>query len=186
MPFPSGALQATGGELYAHLFENAYTGLKRNLFWNLRIEFEALEYEEDEWKPSAMVEWLTPGVHDWRELAGREFDLKRDPQAEASFYVWEHYSADAFSLAVEERRGTEFRVRLGMELDFEGLRGGTERLTVAAETWIRFDGILIGRDSFFPKPKLADLPTLIAPYINTAGFDPPELTEHGFKLAPRE
>ncbi len=57
MSFPAHSLVAAGGSLYSHVFENASTGLERGHFCHSLLDFDPLEYDENEWDCSVMVEW---------------------------------------------------------------------------------------------------------------------------------
>ena len=40
--FPSKSLVPSGGQIYCHIFENRRTGLKRNLFWSITVDFKSI------------------------------------------------------------------------------------------------------------------------------------------------
>jgi hypothetical protein len=40
--FPSKKLVPSGGQIYCHIFENRRTGLKRNLFWSITVDFKSI------------------------------------------------------------------------------------------------------------------------------------------------
>lgn len=88
------SLRPTGGEIYAHLFENSRTGVARNLFWNLRIDCEPVHLEGEEWDCSVAVEWLRWTVPNWRSLDAKGLrDVSAPEMVEASVYlVAEHHT----------------------------------------------------------------------------------------------
>ena len=120
--FPAEKLVAAGGEIYCHLFENPRTGLPRNVYWSVTIDFHPMEYDGTRFKRCSMTcEWLTWPLRDWRQLEGRSLDLKHgDGGSELSFYLWEHHPGISTRLRIGARDGARFAVEMDMVVDFTG------------------------------------------------------------------
>jgi len=89
--FPADKLKANGGEIYAHIFENSMVGLQRNLFWTITLEFEPINYEDEDWECSMTCEWVPWRIRDWRDLHNLELKVGPDDRLiESSFYMVEH------------------------------------------------------------------------------------------------
>lgn len=112
---PAEKLVAAGGEVYCHLFENPRTGLPRNVYWSITIDFHPMEYDGKRFKRRSMTcEWLTWPLRDWRQLEGRSLDLKHgDGGSESSFYLWEHHTGISTRLRIGARDGARFDVEDG-------------------------------------------------------------------------
>jgi hypothetical protein len=67
MPLTRTDFVAKGGSYYAHIFENARSGLPRALYWSFTVDFGRINYLRENWDSSLTVEWITLGV---REFAG--------------------------------------------------------------------------------------------------------------------
>lgn len=140
--FPSDRLRPSGGEIFAHLWENDFTGLKPTLFWSVHIDFEPFKYREFELQCNFMVDWIELNVRDWRSLDGKAIKNKGEP----TFYTLAHDWAKSYSLALRMRRDKKFAVSLNAKIDFPGFDKDdqNDRLPVACETILPFSGLLVG------------------------------------------
>ena len=78
MPFPSHELTPTGGNMDCHVFENALTGMPRDLYWSVTIEFAPLKYAGETWNPTCTVEWLRLNQRDFRSITSVRLNLPDD------------------------------------------------------------------------------------------------------------
>lgn len=186
--FPADKLVASGGEIYCHLFENTRTGLPRNIYWSIRIEFYPVEYDGDEWPCSMTCEWLTWPIRDWRQLEVRSLYLNYgDGGSESSFYMCGHDSGESTRLRIGPRTGDRFDVEMDMVVDFAGYTGDDSNpaMAVRGRAALPFTGVLVGPDSLFPKPSTpAEILSAVAPYLDTTLFSAPERRGHAFRMAP--
>lgn len=180
MSFPASALRVKGGDCYAHLFENAAVGVARGLYWSFALQFEAFEYKGETVAPRATVEWIHGLSPDWRNNPGFRLEgADRDASVEASFYVWEHEPARRFAFEVLDRRGADFHIRIAMDVDANPL------LHVEGDGWVRYQGILVSRDNFTPKPaSIDDAKHMVAPFAATDGYADCVPTAEGFRFVP--
>lgn len=186
MTFPATSLEAIGGSCYAHLFENRATGVRRGLFRSLTLDFGPVEFEDELWPSSATVEWLVLPGRDWRDARG--FALKGgygEGGVEASFYVSMHSLASRFEVAISDwrfdesqREGTtpvEFEVSMRMLIDSSPFaRAPNPALDVVGAAWIEFEGLLVGPENLFPKPKsIREQKEALRPFIDPIYFAQP-------------
>jgi hypothetical protein len=174
-----------GGEMYAHIFENESTGLARNLFWAVSIDFAPIHYADSDFRCGMTCEWIPWTARDWRELDGEMLDVLYNadgtvksgpPGVEASFYMTAHDPASRVRLKLKRKGATRFAAAMKMVVNFHGYAGGDEdpSLPVAGETQIGYRGVIVVKDSLHPKPttktkvlavadKFIDLTTYRAP-----------------------
>src|SRR5437868_1197374 len=113
--FPSHLLVPSGGENYAHIFENKTTGVGRNLFWSITVDFQPIQYGGDEFSCSMTCEWIAWPLRDWRELDGRELDVDYGENGvESSFYMGRHDLATHATVSLRRRRDNIFSVKMDM------------------------------------------------------------------------
>jgi hypothetical protein len=153
--FPANRLRPAGGTIFAHVFENAATGIARDLFWSFSMRFRRLSCKGQFISPSATIEWIRVPIRRWQDLSefSRAARYGHDG-AEASFYVWSHECASRWRLAVLDRVEARFLVRMELhDIDFTGWDGtdADSHLGVAGETWLNFRRLLIPRDDLVPK-----------------------------------
>jgi hypothetical protein len=186
--FPADKLKANGGEIYAHIFENSLTGLPRNLFWSVTLEFEPIRYEHEDWECSMTCEWIPWRVRDWRDLHNLELKVGPDNQPiESSFYMVEHDRGKETNLLLQRHEGNLFKARMAMTVDFTGLTGRDENpeMFVAGETIVPFKGVFVIPENLFPKPMtVAEVKYIAKEYIELSAYREPYKEKHGFILEP--
>lgn len=190
MRFPSNKLVPSGGEIYCHLFENRHTGVERNLYWSVTVDFEPIQYGEDEFACSLTCEWITWPVRDWRELDGRQLDVRGGQDlVEASFYMSRHDPATQTRLSLRHYRANEFRVVVDMLVDFHGYYGddANPAMPVHAEAEVPYIGVLVNPENLFPKPLTpAEVENAVAPFADLSSYEEPEPWRHrSFILRPK-
>ena len=156
---PAEKLVAAGGEVYCHLFENPRTGLPRNVYWSITIDFYPMEYDGKRFKRRSMTcEWLTWPLRDRHQLEGRSLDLKHgDGGSESSFYLWEHHTGISTRLRIGARDGARFDVEMDMVVDFTGDSAADRNpaLEVRGRALLPFTGVIVSPDNLQPKPATA-------------------------------
>ena len=185
MRFPAKSLQAAGGEIYSHIHENQLTGLKRNLFWSVFMEFKPIRYAGCKFQCAMLCDWIPWAARDWRQLDGSSLEVefrkngsvKTGPKTvEASFYMTEHDQARRIALRLRLDDRTKFTATMKMIVDFHGYADGDKdpNLPAAGRTKINYFGLIIVKDNLRPKltteskalavaEKFTDLSTYRAP-----------------------
>ena len=176
MPIPQDAIRCTGGELYAHVFENRATGVPRRLFWALRLDCEPLRWADDDWETSILLEWLTWPILRWPELHGMSLDRVVCPEIlNASFYLSEHHDVSLKALSLLRQGGAVFRVAAAGAFSLGGfgqLDGSDLRFDV--DGGVHFSGLYVVRNNLFPKPSTpAEASSVAARFIDLRDFGEP-------------
>ncbi|MFN7844387.1 MAG: hypothetical protein ACK5N9_21925 [Pirellula sp.] len=182
MTFPANQLRPIGGEIYCHIFENQLTGVTRDAYWSVTIDFAPLVYGKDTFRCNAMVEWLQLGNGDFRNIAQLRINLPDASHAEASFYMTEHDNASSTSMLLSYIDNDRFRVELEMIVDFHGYVGGDANpaMRVEASTELQFTGLIVVPGNLDPKPtdEVAVIRTA-SQFLDLSGYDPP--LKQGFR-----
>ncbi len=176
MAFPAYQLRPFGGEIYCHIFENQLTGVARDAYWSVTIDFAPLVYGKDTFRCNAMVEWLQLGKGDFRNIRQHRINLPDASHAEASFYMTEHDNASSTSMLLSYIDNDRFRVELEMIVDFHGYFGGDANpaMRVAASTELQFTGLIVVPGNLDPKPTdEAAVISTASQFLDLSGYDPP-------------
>ena len=182
MTFPAHQLKAQGGEIYCHIFENQLTGVVRDVYWSVTVDFAPLVYGEEKFRCNAMVEWLQIPNRDYRTLCQYKIALPDRSRAEASFYMTEHDDASSTSMMLHYLGDDRFQVDLEMSVDFHGYLGddANPALPIAASTELKYVGLVVVPDNLEPKPENKKaLVALASQFVDLAGYDPP--SKQGFR-----
>jgi len=186
--FPAASLVASGGEIYCHLFENPRTGLPRNIYWSITIDFQPIQHLDQQWRCSMTCEWLTWALRDWRELAGQSLDLTYGENgSESSFYTWQHDIGKSTRLRIGARHGDHFDVSMGMIVDFAGVTetDSNPALQVRGQAVIPYTGVIVVPDNLAPPPRTpADVSALVSGFLDTSLHTSPKRREHAFRMKP--
>jgi hypothetical protein len=186
--FPADKLKASGGGIYAHIFENSFTGIPRNLFWSVTLKFEPVKYEGEEWECSMTCEWIPWRIRDWRNLHNLELKVGRDDQLiESSFYMVEHDEGKETSLSLRHREGHLFNVRMSMVVDFTGFTGRDRNpeMSVAGEALVPFEGVFVVPENLSPKPMtVSEVKDVAKDYVDLSAYGEPYREKHRFILEP--
>lgn len=149
--------------MFAHIHENPLTGLKRNLFWSVSIDFAPIRYAGVDFRCAMLCDWIPWRARDWRQLDGQKLEVEYaangtvksgPPGVEASFYTKEHDSARGVVLRLHHKKATQFTAAMKMVVNFRGYVGGDEnpRLVLAGETQVRYRGLIVVKDNLRPRP----------------------------------
>lgn len=174
--------------MYSHIFENATTGVARNHFWSITVDFDPIEYADESWNCSMTCEWLRFDVKRWTDVATSLTLPADDDFAESSFYMTAHDLASSTKLALSHLTANRFRAKLSMVIDFHGYTGddADPAMLVTADTEIEYSGLSILPDNLFPKPSTPDLAKNAASdFIDLNMYDEPVLQGHRFILKPK-
>jgi hypothetical protein len=187
--FPSKSLVPSGGQIYCHIFENRRTGLRRNLFWSITVDFKPIRYGDERFTCSMTCEWIAWSMRDWRELDEKQIDLDfGEDGIESSFYMTKHDIATHTRLSLHQRRRNVFGVKVDMMVDFHGYYGGDENpaMPVHAEVDLAFIGLLVIPANLSPKPTTpAKLKKVASHFVDLAAYKEPEpWMTHGFIFRP--
>ena len=150
-------LKPKAGSLYAHVFENPRTGVARDLYWNVHVDFEPVQFDGEEWDCSFAVEWLTWPNRRWRDLDGLGLrQVRRTEFVECSLYLLaEHNPAALRHLELRENGHAAF------DLDFSAIAdvddgSGLRRFEVSGKCEVEFSGVIVVTDNLQPKPASPD------------------------------
>jgi hypothetical protein len=187
--FPSKSLVPSGGQIYCHIFENRRTGLKRNLFWSLTVDFKPIRYGDETFTCSMTSEWIAWPVRDWRDVDGKEIDVEfGEDGIESSFYMTKHDIATHTTLSLQHRRRNVFTVTADMTVDFHGYYGGDKNpaMPVHAEVDVPFIGLLVVPANLSPKPTTpTKLWKVASEFVDLAAYKEPDpWMTHGFIFRP--
>lgn len=184
---PLEELEPTGGELYAHVFENAATGLPRRLYWCLHVDFAPLQDGGELWTCSFGIEWMQWPVRRWSEVSGLGLAELHEPRlVESSLYVFEHHPAKLERLHLERRDGARFELSVAAVVPFA--TGGLTMTDLRLETRVELDfgGVVIVPDNLWPKPASArEAAAVAAEHLSLDDLTEPELDGHRYVLRPR-
>ncbi len=182
MTFQANELRAVGGEIYSHVFENRRTGIARDAYWSVAIDFAPFLYGNTTFRCNATVDWLQLGKCDFRNIVQHRINLPDASHAEASFYMTEHDNALSTSMSLSYIDYDRFHVELEMIVDFHGYIGddANPAMRVAGSTELLFTGLIVVPGNLDPKP--ADETAVIrtaSQFLDLSGYDPP--LDHGFR-----
>jgi hypothetical protein len=146
-------LRPINGEIQAHVFENPRAGVRRNLFWNISVEFEPVHMGDERWDCSFAVEWLTWPMRTWPELNGAELGKVVLPEmVEASLYLMaEHHPAAVHELRLLGLQGATFEAAISASAQITTERG-KRTVPMSFVCPLRFIGIIVVRDNLEPTP----------------------------------
>ena len=171
MRFPASELRASGGEIYCMVFENKNTGLARNLFWSLTLNFEPVGQES---YVSMTCDWIPWKLRRWKELDGVKLASQYGEDGiEGSFYVCEHDLMENVSLSLQYVRENLFRLEMEMTVDYQGseFSDPEPHLLVKGCAIVPFVGLYLGQG--------IDL-TDAAEFLNLSAFESePSNNEYG-------
>jgi hypothetical protein len=150
-------LRPAGGEIYAHVFENPRTGVRRNLFWNISVEFEPVRLDGEVWDCSFGVEWLTWPIPTWRALDGMDVGKVVAPEmVESSLYLLaEHHPATLRRLRLTAMRGSAFEAAITASAQVR-TDHGSRTVPVSCVCTLPFTGIIVVSGNLEPKPDTAE------------------------------
>lgn len=190
MSFPNSTLVPSGGQIFAHIFENRHTGLARGLFWSITVKFEPIRYGDDDYACSMTCEWIPWRLRNWLELDGRRLSVDYGEEGvESSFYLTEHDLGTHTELVLQHQSENLFETKMNMTVDFHGFHDGHEnpRMQVAATVDLPLLGVLVIPDSLFPKPATEqELRDVASDFIDLTSFgDPEPWRTHGSIFPPK-
>ncbi|MGN6547262.1 MAG: hypothetical protein ACTHK7_19575 [Aureliella sp.] len=177
MAFPTHLLAPVGGEIYCHVFENARTGLVRDLYWSVTVDFAPIIYAHERFCCNAMVEWFRIKGRDFPFVEPFKLSLPADdPIAESSFYMTEHAQANSTTLRLACVDSARFHAELEMVVDFHGYTGDDAEpaMRVAATTELQFSGLIVVLGNLDPSPSSPEeVVALASQFADLSGYDPP-------------
>lgn len=182
-------VRSTDGELYAFVHENANTGLKRGLFWNLALKCPSVTWEQEQWSTSFLCDWATWPVRRWKDLAGMtRRDLVHPEMLEVSFYLGEHHDAKVIDLRLKDSSRPNFRVELQGTVNVTGFGElDATNIPFSVQGEVTFKGLIVVPDNLFPKPTTtAEVKTLSEHFLDLDGFTEPRWDRFRFVFEPSE
>jgi hypothetical protein len=189
MRFPSQSLRPRGGEIYCHVFENDAVGLKRNLFWAIRVDFADVRYGASEWPCSTTCEWIVWPVRTWKDLDGLTRDLDYgEGGVECSFYMTRHHPAGHTRLSLKREKNNLFRVVMDMTVRFGGFLGGDKdpALPVHADVVVPFTRLIVVPANLSPAPDTAEAAkSAAAEFVDLVDFLEPDAGDGDFSFRPK-
>lgn len=189
--FPANELRASGGEICAHILENRRSNFPRQLWWDVRLEFEPVRYGEGDFSASLSCDSIRWAFRDWRSLVGATFE-KDDPERggwAGTFHTGEHSPAHSIRLRIDTRSLHRFRVSLETSVDLPESdcfdRKHESRIVASAE--IPYVGLYVVPGNLFPKPTTpADVHDVAAEFVDPCLYRAAEpWLDHAFIFRPR-
>ena len=182
------ALRPTTGTIYGHVHENSHTGLARNLFWNIEIEFEPVRQDGEDWDCSLGIEWLTWPVRSWRDLDGMSLgQVQQEELLECSLYLFAaHHPATLRRLILRETADARFEADFSAIADVHDPEGSGRRLfEVNGKCHLSFEGIVVVPDNLLPKPNSAhEVESAVAEFLAVDDLTDPRSEGLRFILKP--
>lgn len=189
MQFPSSKLVSDGGKIYAHIFENPNTGLKRGIFWSVTVHFKPIKYADESFRCSTTCEWIPWKAANWLDLHGRHFDVEYgECGIESSFYSGEHDICTRTRLRLAHKDTCRFHVSVDVIVDFQGCCGGDENpaMPVSARADVPFTGLLVVPANLEPAPaNLDEAKEIAAEFVDLATYEEPIRQGHAILFGPR-
>ena len=182
-------IRPTGGDVWAHVFENRSIGLPRNLYWALHIKCEPIHWEAQSWDCSVSCEWLTWPIQRWVDLDGKTLEQLTYPSLlECSFYFADHHPVRLSELSLR-RIATSSRFSATLQGEF-GLHGfgdlDDSNIAITLSCELDFSGVIVVPSNLEPKP--ADAPQArlaVQPFLDTDELQQPLWDRFRYVLAPR-
>ena len=179
-------LRPRAGEIYGHLFGNAATGLRRNLYWNAEIEFEPLQLDGEEWDCSLAVEWLTWPIGSWRELDGVGLSKVSERNLiECSLYLLdEHHWANLGNFELTEIGPAMFEAAVNATAQVhDGV--GVRHFEVSVRCNLAFSSIVVVSSNLQPKlTSPLEAQAEVAKFISLEQLAPPRSEGGRYVLEP--
>lgn len=133
-------------------------GVERDLYWCFNLDFEPVHYLNEDWDNSAAVEWIRLGKSQSPLGNFVEMSARTQPNAEASFYLAEHWPSDEWQLSIEPADGNKFwNAEFGFVIDFAGLDDDpVPNFNIEGSIAIDFAGFVVIPENLSPKPGTAE------------------------------
>lgn len=180
------SLTLKSGEIYAHVHENALTGLARNLFWNLRIDCEPVSWGGEDWNCSLAIEWLTLPLRRWKELDGMDLGqvLVPDMLETSVYFLDQHHLTTVSYLQLRASSPGHFDVVLSGQAELEE-DGHLLKLEFSGTCTVQFDGVIVVPSNLEPKPVTSDeADAVVAAFIELDGLQAPRTEGWRYVLEP--
>lgn len=173
-------------EIYGHLFENALTGVTRNVFWNIDVEFQPVILLGEEWTPRFACEWLVWPVREMDDLDGMSIEAAVQPDmVESTLYlVAEHHWVTTERLIIR-RVGNTYRLEAAIRVDIDT---GEDRLQDLFEFScdLEFTGVIVVPDNFEPKLSSSDgVTSAMDPFVAIEAFESPIVDGFRYLFKPK-
>ena len=168
MRYPVEELRPSSGYISAKVFENKVAGVAEALYWNIEIEFEAVEFDGSCEQPSLQVDTFAMPIRDWRDLANQVVEGAHNT-IQTSFYVFGHDLASWTKVCFGTRIGFTFDVELEINLELLGLDSGwddkrpsAQSATIRVQTVLPYTGFYIDEQILEVRPETTYAAILIA------------------------
>jgi hypothetical protein len=161
-------------------------GIKRDLYWNARVDFQPVILDHEEWECSLAFEWLTWPVRRWRDLDGMGLRELRHPQlVECSLYLFaQHHPASLRHLNLRENGSASFEIDFSAiaEIDDES---GRRLFNISGQCDLGFKGIIVVPSNLHPKPSSAlEARSTIAEFLDLDDLKEPRSEEWRYVIEP--
>jgi hypothetical protein len=188
MTLSSNQLNAKGGEIYCHIFENQTCKVAKGLYWSITVNFEPIMIGRNLCECSVISEWIRWPIRSWQELDGCGVNFHYGENGYgSSFYFFEHHPIDLTKLLFKRTRLNEFNISLIGEISIKRDLGieVDNPLLIQANTTIPFTGLIIDPNNLGMKSTYRDsLEQVARQFINIDSFNAPEPYYNGFRFTP--
>lgn len=182
------AVSPTTGTIYGHVFENSRTGLARNLFWNIEIEFDPVRQDGEDWDCLLHIEWLTLPIRSWRDLDGVSLgQIQLGDLLECSLYLFaEHQPATLRHLVLRKTGNATFEADFSAVAEVHDLEGADRRpVEISGTCNLSFTGIIVVPDNLSPKVNTAnEAEAAVAEFLAVDDLNEPRSEGWRFVLEP--
>ena len=170
-------LNPKSGQIYGHLFENKRTGLVRNLYWNISVDFEPISLLGENWDSSFQCDWLVWPIKALADLDAIGLDALGDAKlVEASLYlISQHHPISVTNLEIRRVPGNCYRLDAGIAVDV--VVDGEKILgSFHLQCDLSFGGIIIIPENLDPQPSnVMEVKAAVLPFISLEGLQEPRL-----------
>jgi hypothetical protein len=186
MPIRVASCAGGVGEIAAHLFENAYTGVRRGLYWSVDLPCASVRWGDEDCETSLICEWLQWRVSDWTGIDGASLRSAVDSASvECSFDLAEHHPVVLSSIALKRINANRFLVGIAGAVTVSGFDELDGQSVFSIEGEADFTGLVLVPDNLFPKPSTEqEAADELAKFIDTSNLLPPQWDRFRYVFAP--
>lgn len=178
-----------GGAIYCHVYENTLTGIARELFWSITIDFENFKVGNEKCACSVTCDWFRWPIRTWLDLDGCTVDFQHGEQGyESSFYLFTHHPANHTQLQLSHEARNIFAAGISMEVPMSANLGieVDDPLEINAIAKVPFIGLLMMPGNVGSKSLTkTQLQKIAMDFVDLSEFHPPEPDNGGLKFRPK-
>jgi hypothetical protein len=179
--FDTELIMPKGGEMGAMIFENPHVSISRTIFYNIEIELEDFEIDEDTVRTSIVLDFIKLPIKSIKELQNKIFNFPVNPAdgyIDGSMYLCHaHNPFDVTRMEFGEILDNQIKTTFHYSIDFEFEGSGyakTENRQLS--TKLRFNQVFISSDILKAgKENIERSKELISKYYNVDHLEEPAI-----------